>query len=562
MPFIVDATTTGSSELDQHLYHVRNFDWSSTSLGPMHSWPQDLMQLVHVMLLDPQPRLLLLGIRNWMLYNSAYAKAVCGDKHPETMGMTQVAAWGAEVEKSVIDGPSATRESGLLANSVDEYHVSLMRNGSLEETVLTWSMIPLGGTLTGVYVSVTDVTEGHVAERRKGALSKIEKAWGVVNDLDSLWKVLPRSLTTYWKDISFAALYSVPIDPGFEAWIKSPLEDEAVSNLSYHLENYESHFGGLIGTHERNGRLPPLVWRSMNSKDPVWVQSDDEQFPKAWTAAFGDQGPVKRPNAAVISPIRYGSSEEIKLLVVGLSAKNPYNDNYRNWMLQVVQELKDTVASLLKAEEEERERMRARAETLELARESEKKASHVTERLSRMHFIVDQVDVGIFELLPDGRLVQANDAYHDLSGIPKAILGVEQLAFAQYVYPEDLDNIMREWGSMTSGNVTTFEMRWKAPINEYREDFTWTLAACIPVLDEAGVTTSIHGCITNIGAQKRAESETRRRVEALERARVSEQRFSKSVPLVTFPFLMADSFLADSWSMHLLPLLWSTPVIK
>lgn len=536
MPFIVDATTTGSSELDQHLRHVRDFDWASTSLGPMLSWPQDLLQLVHVMLLDPQPRLLLLGTHNWMLYNSAYANVVCGDKHQETMGMTQVAAWGTEVEKSIIDGPIATRESGLLSRSVDEYHVSIMRNGSLEETVLTWSTIPLGGTLTGVYVSVTDVTEGHVAERRKGALSKIEKAWGVVKDLDSVWQVLPRSLTTYWKDISFAALYSVPMDPGFEAWIRSPLEDEAVSNLSFQLESYESHFGGSMGTHEKNGRLPPLVWQSMNSKDPVWVKSNDEKFPKAWTGAFGDQGPVNRPNAAVVSPIRYGSSDEIKLLVVGLSAKNPYNDNYRNWMLHVVQEVKDTVASLRKAEEEERERMRARAEALERARESEQKASHVTARLSRMQWIVDQVDVGIFEYLPDGRLVQANDAYHDLSGIPKAHLGVEQLAFSQYIYPEDVDKVMKEWASMNTGTGTTFEMRWKAPVNEYREDFTWILAACIPVLDETGATTSIHGCITNIGAQKRAEGETRRRVEALERARVSEQRFFKLVSHVTFLF--------------------------
>ena len=72
-------------------------------------------------------------------------------------------------------------------------------------------------------------------------------------------------------------------------------------------------------------------------------------------------------------------------------------------------------------------------------------------------------------------------------------------------------------------------MRWTAPLNKYGEDFQWVTAACIPLRDENGEVASVYGCITDIAPQKRAETETRRRVEALERARVSEQRFYRLV---------------------------------
>jgi len=85
--------------------------------------------------------------------------------------------------------------------------------------------------------------------------------------------------------------------------------------------------------------------------------------------------------------------------------------------------------------------------------------------------------------------------------------------------------VLEKWNDLILGNVTTFEMRWKAPFNAYGEDFQWVLAAGIPIADESGAVTSIFGCITNIGPQKRAESQTRARAEALERLTLSERRF-------------------------------------
>lgn len=64
-------------------------------------------------------------------------------------------------------------------------------------------------------------------------------------------------------------------------------------------------------------------------------------------------------------------------------------------------------------------------------------------------------------------------------------MGIEQLAFASYLYPDDYDMVIDKWQSMIGGTPTTFEMRWKAPLNEYGEDFAYTLAACMPVSESS-----------------------------------------------------------------------------
>lgn len=107
MSFIFDSLSTGSTDLDNHLSLIRNVEWPA-ELGPMASWPQDLLQLAHVMMLDAEPRLLLIGSENWMLYNTSYAKSVAGDKRPKILGATQVSGWSVDSEESVMDGPNFT----------------------------------------------------------------------------------------------------------------------------------------------------------------------------------------------------------------------------------------------------------------------------------------------------------------------------------------------------------------------------------------------------------------------------------------------------------------------
>lgn len=163
MSSILDSVDTGLKELDEHLTHVRNFDWSSTSVGPISSWPQDLLQLVHVMMLDPQPRVICLGDESWMLYNPAYAKIIACDKHPKALGRTLAVASGALYNSFLHSSRNRKNGQKLGYIAVENNHITLERNGFMEDRVFNWDMIPLASSLTGTYVSVTDVTEVHLA---------------------------------------------------------------------------------------------------------------------------------------------------------------------------------------------------------------------------------------------------------------------------------------------------------------------------------------------------------------------------------------------------------------
>lgn len=62
----------------------------------------------------------------------------------------------------------------------------------------------------------------------------------------------------------------------------------------------------------------------------------------------------------------------------------------------------------------------------------------------------------------------------------------------------------------------------------------------MPTMDESGNVVGVFGCITDIDAQKRAEKESLRRVEALERARASEHRFVRFTETAAVPIYILE----------------------
>jgi PAS domain S-box-containing protein len=71
---------------------IREFDWSSTSLGPLRSWPQSLRTAVNFMLAARQPVYIAWGRELWSMYNDCYVSIV-GEKHPAAMGQTFQQLW-------------------------------------------------------------------------------------------------------------------------------------------------------------------------------------------------------------------------------------------------------------------------------------------------------------------------------------------------------------------------------------------------------------------------------------------------------------------------------------
>jgi PAS domain S-box-containing protein len=166
--------------------------------------------------------------------------------------------------------------------------------------------------------------------------------------------------------------------------------------------------------------------------------------------------------------------------------------------------------------------------------------------------IIDHIltlsSIGFFEYKSTGEMVRANECYYRLSGYPRDCPADSKHKFLDTIYPADVELVRAAWKSMINGNWQKFELRYRNGI----EQGQWALVACQPVKDANGNVTSVIGAVTDISTQKRSEKIALDRAEALEQARVSEERFKRCMDLAPFGCMMASvtkgvQYVNEAW---------------
>ncbi|KAL1297565.1 hypothetical protein AAFC00_006132 [Neodothiora populina] len=537
---------TGDLALDEHLRHVRSVDWTATSVGPLEKLPVELAELISVMLLDSQPRLLLVGVDDNMLYNPAYGEMI-GEYHPKFLGMPMRDGWPAQWDKtrSIMEKVRATG----LSHTEEDYSLHYRRNDSTEDVILRWSTSALKGRFPGFYVSLTDVTDIRVGEHRRGLLKDWSERWSLTADLPSLWSSLSQTFACHPTEFPFALLYSAVPQSGQQTWHDFVLDAQDATRFS--LKNFvgEPSARPLVQTTlnlDNTTKLhQDMARRAVMLREPQMLFVNDGHVPDSWVLAASDRSHGTVLQAAVIVPIKSNrTGVVIGLFVLGLNTRRPWDNMYRDWISEIGREISEAFTVKLLTEDAIRKHhdqaKQAAYEQVLLAKElasREKEASSANDQAKRLLDMMEDCGVGIFEYSPDGKLRHANDAYYTISGVQKD--HQVELQFTDAVFPDDLEFALSQWHVMSQGRSLNFEMRWKAPdraVPGGPDPGRWTLAACIPILDEDGNFSTLFGCITDIDAQKSAERESVQRAEALERARASEQRFvrfteSSAVPI-------------------------------
>ncbi|MEO9239831.1 MAG: PAS domain-containing protein, partial [Jatrophihabitantaceae bacterium] len=184
---------------------IRDFDWSSTPVGPIEDWPQSLRTTVSIMLNTQYAMFLFWGEQATCLYNDAYRPSLGHDMHPRTLGRPGAECWS---DIWHIIGPqfSAVMSRGEHTWFEDQL-VPYDRNGYFEEIYFTYSYSPVydeSGTVGGCLVVCSETTDRVLAERRLLTL----QALSVVAE-DETATVVPALLSTTGRndaDISFAVL--------------------------------------------------------------------------------------------------------------------------------------------------------------------------------------------------------------------------------------------------------------------------------------------------------------------------------------------------------------------
>jgi PAS domain S-box-containing protein len=161
---------------------IRDFDWSTTKLGPIENWPQSLKTSVELALAAPVPIVMLFGDDGTLIYNDGY-RDFAGKRHPQILGAPVVKAWPevAEFNQHVMDTCLA---GGTL--SPREMLMVLNRQGQMEDVWLDLDYSPIrdeSGKPFGVFVTVIEITKRLLAERalraREADLARAQQIGGV-----------------------------------------------------------------------------------------------------------------------------------------------------------------------------------------------------------------------------------------------------------------------------------------------------------------------------------------------------------------------------------------------
>lgn len=176
-----------SAALPRHIKFARSIDWAATPLGPIESWTFDLRAMCNLIMGSPHPAAMYWGDDYTAIYNEAYV-LLAGQKHPELMGQSYKVAW-AEIWDEIEPVFTSARESGQ-ATMKDDDCLFLRRNGFLEESYFSWSIVPLvgeDGSVVGLYNPAFEKTRRKIAERRMLTLREVGEKTAAAREVKGFW---------------------------------------------------------------------------------------------------------------------------------------------------------------------------------------------------------------------------------------------------------------------------------------------------------------------------------------------------------------------------------------
>ena len=183
---------------------IRKVDWTSTSVGPVDTWPQSLKSQISMMLHSRHPMFLWWGSDLVQFYNDGYTPSFGVGRHPSAMGQRGRECWaeiwpiiGPEIE-AVQRGEATFHEDAL---------VPIFRNGRMEEVYWTYGYSPVreaDGSIAGVLVVVTETTSRVVALRRLRTAQNLAELLSGAEHTDDVAHAAVRALAAAPEDAPWA----------------------------------------------------------------------------------------------------------------------------------------------------------------------------------------------------------------------------------------------------------------------------------------------------------------------------------------------------------------------
>lgn len=325
---------------------MRDFDWSSSPVGPAADWPQSLKTAVSICIGSRYPIVIWWGNPEYtMFYNDAYIPMLGVTKHPGWLGRSGRECWkeiwptiGPMLESVFKTGEATWSEDLLLV---------MERNIPREETYFTFSYSPIrddDGKIPGIFCACYESTGQVIGERRLQTLRDLGRTVIEVRSADEACEAAARTLEASPYDVPFALIYVL---------------DENAQNAKLVAAS-----GLKDGAHA----IPQQV--SLTDDAAQWpfravFEKGKGELVSDLAARFGalPGGPWPEPSeAAYVLPIvAPGVLKPTGFLVGGVSPRRIIDADYRSFFDLIAGHIGTAIANA-RAYEEERKRAEALAE--------------------------------------------------------------------------------------------------------------------------------------------------------------------------------------------------------
>jgi signal transduction histidine kinase/CheY-like chemotaxis protein len=510
---------------------IRTYDWASTPLGPISSWPDRLVQLCNLILADPNPASLHWSSDLIIIYNEACLPTLA-ERHPALLGKasrdTYVEIWETYFEplftEVMTTGHSVTRHDNAL---------SICKNGVLEETFFTTTFLPIfapDGNTEGILELFSDVTKDNLLRRRTRTLLDINNYSEPVTTLNSLWKSIVQGVEGNSLDIPQLLVYAIPppnddSDTSPDQRLSERLDCVLQTSIGYkHVdliaENLRS-FDILSST----TAIAHYFRQAMSYDEPIVLRNmEDAGMADLWNSfeprAFGEP-----PHEIVILSMKNPyNGAIIAFLLIGLNPRLVFDHEYALFIDLLRKNISSRVATifLLEQEVQRRETVGEQA-AAQLRIHIEEAAAHEL-RFTRF---AQHAPIGICIYAPDGSMAYANDIWYSLTQFPRDADSTGSTWWSSLIFPEDIPYAQTMFGRLLLDNVpVSFEIRLnalsKSVPNSEEKQCTWVLCSAYPELSKDRLD-SVVACFTDITEQKRHEEVQKQRlVDAIEAKRDQE----------------------------------------
>jgi signal transduction histidine kinase/CheY-like chemotaxis protein len=310
---------------------MRAMDWSTTPLGPVASWPQSLRTAVNILLNSRYPMFVFWGPRLIKIYNDAY-RPITGAKHPWALGKPGTEVWpeiwdaiGPMVER-VVDRGEATWSDDLM--------LVMHRSGFPEEVYFTFSYSPIqdeAGGIGGMFCACTETTGKVVGERRLRVLRDLAAVSADARTVAEACRASASVLAGCLHEVPFSYLYLTGADGGARLAARSGTDATDDPALAAHVRAVLAAGRAAVIDDLASvlARVPPGPW-------------------------------PEPPTTAVVLPLAdRGRERPIGALVLGASARRPFDADARSFFELVAAQVSASLASVGAIEDE-----RLRAESL------------------------------------------------------------------------------------------------------------------------------------------------------------------------------------------------------